>query len=35
MNKFKILVVDDEPAILKIIKDQLAEYDIVTEQSSQ
>ena len=34
MDKLKILAVDDEAGVLKIIKNQLSDQDIITEQSS-
>ena len=34
MNKIKILAVDDEPGVLKIIKENFKDYDLITETSS-
>jgi DNA-binding NtrC family response regulator len=34
LNKIKILAVDDEPGVLKIIKENFKDYDLITETSS-
>ena len=34
MNKIRILAVDDEPGVLKIIEDNFQDYDLTTETSS-